>query len=96
MGFTGLQKEKACPRCGFLNPFGSIYCSRCAAVLSELEAFKLEEQRRREEEIIAKVIQKLIELAPDVLERVLKESGALEEMRLLESEGYQTGAGGGI
>jgi hypothetical protein len=45
-GVYGSQKEKACVRCGFLNPFGSIYCSRCAAVLSELEAFKLEEQRK--------------------------------------------------
>jgi integrase/recombinase XerD len=86
---------KVCPRCGFLNQTGGLYCSRCSAVLSEIEAFKVEERRMREEEVVAKVVKKLIELAPDILERALIESGAAMEMSLL-TEGHQSSAEGGI
>jgi hypothetical protein len=45
----------------------------------------MEERRMREDEVVAKVIRKLIELAPDALERALRESGALSEMRRIEA-----------
>jgi len=79
------QSGRVCPRCGFRNPEGGLYCSRCSAVLSEAEAFRVEEAWRRKEEIVERVVRKLIELAPDLLERALVESGALGEI----TEGYQ-------
>jgi len=91
------QREvgRICPRCGFRNPEGGLYCSRCSAILSEVEAFRIEERKMREEEIVAKVVRKLIELAPDLLERALLESGALTEIASV-SEGHRSGAAGGI
>ena len=88
------QRGRACPRCGFLNPSGGLYCSRCSAVLSEAEAFRVEERRMREEEIVMRVVRRLMELAPDLLERVLVESGTAEEILL--NEQHQAGAAGGI
>ena len=82
------EAGRICPRCGFRNPEGGLYCSKCSAVLSEVEAFRLEKQRRREDEVLERVVRKIIELAPDVLERALRESGALAEMSEEESEPY--------
>jgi len=70
------------------TPEGGLYCSRCSAVLSEAEAFGVEEAWMRKEEIVERVVKGLIE-APDVLEKALVESGALEI-----TEGYQDGSGG--
>jgi len=84
-----------CPRCGFINHGGGLYCSRCSAVLSEAEAFRVEELEAKKEELVRKVVEKLIEKAPDLLERILIETGAAEEMASL-TEGHQSGAGGGI
>ena len=52
----------------------------------------MEERKRWEEEIITKVVRKLIELAPDLLERALVESGA---MISLLTERHQGDAGEG-
>jgi integrase/recombinase XerD len=89
------ETGRVCPRCGFRNPEGGIYCSRCSAVLSEAEAFRVEERAMREEEIVIRLVKKLIELAPDALERALAESRALEQLASV-SEGHRTGAGEGI
>ena len=88
------QKGRACPRCGFLNPAGGLYCSRCSAVLSEAEALRVEERRARMNEIVERVVRKILELNPEILERALEESGALEEIAV--SEGHRGGAAGGI
>lgn len=63
-------------------------------MLSEAEAVRLEEKRMREDEIVEKVVRKLIEIAPDVLEKALIESGALDE--IVKTEPHQSGAGEGI
>jgi len=83
------QKGRACPRCGFLNPAGGLYCSRCSAVLSEVEALRVEERRRKEEEIVERVVRKILELNPEILERVIREMGGLEDLEEGESSGYQ-------
>jgi integrase/recombinase XerD len=62
------QKGRACPRCGFLNPAGGLYCSRCSAVLSEVEALRVEERRVRMNEIVERVVRKILELNPECLE----------------------------
>ncbi|MEM0358718.1 MAG: hypothetical protein QXG22_01720 [Candidatus Hadarchaeales archaeon] len=75
-GFYGLGREdgrRACPRCGFLTPEGSLYCPRCSFVLSETEALRVERLKEREEEILERVVRKLIEEHPDLLGRVLRE-----------------------
>jgi len=82
------QKGRACPRCGFLNPAGGLYCSRCSAVLSEVEALRVEERRRKEEEIVERVVRKILELNLEILERVMREMGGLEDLEG-ESSGYQ-------
>jgi len=93
-GIPGEGGLRPCPRCGLLNQPGSLYCSRCSSLLSEVEGVRVEERWMREEEIVARVVRKLMEMAPDLLERVLLESGALEGMASI-SEGHQGGAGGG-
>ncbi|MEM2866790.1 MAG: tyrosine-type recombinase/integrase, partial [Candidatus Hadarchaeales archaeon] len=78
----GLGREdgrRACPRCGFLTPEGSLYCPRCSFVLSEAEALRAERLREREEEILEKVVRKLIERHPDLFEGVLREVVREEE-----------------
>jgi integrase len=93
-GIPGEGGLRPCPRCGLLNQPGSLYCSRCSFLLSEVEGVRVEERWMREEEIVARVVRKLMEMAPDLLERVLLESGALEGMASI-SEGHRGGAGGG-
>ena len=41
-----------------------LYCSRCSAILSEAGAFRVEEAWMRKEEIVERVVGKLIEVAP--------------------------------
>jgi len=75
-----------CSRCGALNQPESLYCMRCSAILSVVEAQRVEEQRMHQEEVVAKVVEKLIEQAPDILERALRESGAMSEIKKLETQ----------
>ncbi|MEM2600623.1 MAG: tyrosine-type recombinase/integrase [Candidatus Hadarchaeales archaeon] len=85
--FYGLAQEdgrRACPRCGFLTPEGSLYCPRCSFVLSEAEALRIERLREREEEILERVVRKLIEEHPDFLDRVLREVVREEESSKVE------------
>lgn len=49
----------------------------------------------RKEELVARVVRKLIEIAPDVLETTLVESGAMQEIVAITEE-YQESAPGGI
>lgn len=91
-GLMQQDGRRACPRCGFLNPQGAVYCARCSAILSAVEAVR---RQTLEEEIVGRVLQKLIELAPDILEKALTESGAIERLREISSP-YQNSAAGGI
>ncbi len=88
------RDRKVCPRCGCANPKDAVYCVRCSAVLSPSEAFRIEERRTKEEEIVARVVRKLLELAPDIVERALQESGALEEMAQISEEASGQVVGG--
>ncbi|MEM4973184.1 MAG: site-specific integrase [Candidatus Hadarchaeales archaeon] len=90
-GLMQQDGRRACPRCGFLNPQGAVYCARCSAILSAVEAVR---RQTLEEEIVGRVLQKLIELAPDILEKALTESGAIERLREISSP-YQNSAAGG-
>jgi len=63
-----LRSEEASGR---REPRGGLYCSRCSAILSEAGAFRVEEAWRRKEEIVERVVRKLVELAPEVLEKAL-------------------------
>lgn len=47
------------------------------------EAVRVEERRCLEDALVAKVVKKLIELAPDLVKRALKESGVTLEMEKL-------------
>jgi len=61
-------------------------------VLSTKEAIALEDRKTKEEAILAKVVKKLIELSPDLLEHALRESGAVQEIEQLKA--IQVKAGG--
>lgn len=43
-------------------------------------------------ELVARVVRKLIEIAPDILEKALVKSGAVQEIVEI-TEGHQDGAG---
>jgi hypothetical protein len=58
---------------------------RCSAVLDSREAVCVEERRALEDELVTKVVRKLIELAPDLVERAMRESGASSEIEKLGS-----------
>ncbi len=97
-GHYGLGREAAsasCPRCGLTVQRGLNYCPRCSALLSPAEGARVEELRRKEDELVARVVRELIELAPGLLERVLVESGAAEELGPV-SESYRVGPAGEI
>lgn len=79
------NEQKLCPRCGAQNHPGALYCMRCSAILSTKEAFRVEERRALEDALVAKVVKKLIELAPDLVERALRESEAIPEMEKLQA-----------
>ena len=72
--------------CG-LNPIR--YKSHAASASSGVntpsveEAVRVEERRCLEDALVAKVVKKLIELAPDLVKRALKESGVTSEMEKL-------------
>lgn len=61
---------------------GALYCMRCSAILSTEGPIRVEEQ---EEELI-RVVRKLVDLDPDLVERVVRETGAI-----LELEGLKAG-----
>lgn len=71
----------ACPRCGAMNDQDSIYCMRCSAPLTVKEVMNVEEQ----ETIVAKVVKKLIEMDPDLVNRAMKESGAVSEIKKIKA-----------
>ena len=74
-------------------------CARCYSPLTDKEAVRIEEVKTREEEIVAKLVKKLIELNPDLVERALRESGAFSEIQGINegiSKQHQCGAGEGI
>ena len=91
-GISTDNGARTCPRCATKNANGAIYCARCSMVLSTKEAIALEDRKTKEEEILAKVVKKLIELAPDLLERALRESGVVQEIKQLKA--VQAKAGG--
>jgi len=75
------NEQRMCPRCGALNQPDALYCMRCSAIISVAEAQRVEEQRTEQEELVSKVVEKLISQAPDILERVLRESGAIPKTK---------------
>ena len=84
-GISPGDGQKLCPRCGAQNQSEALYCMRCSAVLSTDEAMRVEEQYALEEALVTKVVRKLIELAPDLVERALRESGAVQEIEKLKA-----------
>ena len=102
MGIYGQSNSNGtptCPRCGLKNEAGSTMCARCYSPLTDKEAVRIEEVKTREEEIVAKVVKKLIEINPDLVERALRESGAFSEIQGINegiSKQHQSGADEGI
>jgi uncharacterized membrane protein YvbJ len=59
--------EKACARCGFVNPATNIYCARCGMALNEQEALN----KQKDED---KIKEAMLEIAkdPKVLDELVK------------------------
>jgi hypothetical protein len=76
-------KPKQCPRCKFTNPAGSKFCAHCSLPLTVETAFKIKEAEHIEE----KFVEYIINHAPEIAERALKETGAIKSL-----EKYVTGS----
>ena len=58
-------KPKKCPRCGAINPFDAIYCSRCGLILDEVVAAKIAQKQKElasKLEMITRVEKEITEL----------------------------------
>jgi len=82
LGLYGLRKPeeekpklapRACPRCQTSNPFDASFCSRCGLALDVKVAMRLEEEARKEDEELAKVLED-----PEVRALLIRK---LEELR---------------
>lgn len=78
-------ESKVCPRCKFENPPSAKFCQRCSACLDIIAALDLEKMREQADGLTAKVIERFIQKAPELLKRILEEEGVTKEIDKLES-----------
>ena len=74
-------KVTVCPRCDFINNTGATYCNKCAFVLDERVAVKLEMKKKEEsqmtnisKELIAKLLKQ-----PEVMDMLLEKINEIQE-----------------
>lgn len=80
-------KPTECARCGLKNPAGMKFCGRCSAVIDIKTAIDLEQKRGVADEITTQVMQEFIRQAPDLLQRILEETGAKQKIAQLQANG---------
>ena len=83
----GVLKPTKCARCGLLNPAGGKFCNRCSAALDIRTALDLERKRESADNITAQVRQEFIERAPELLQRILDDTGLKQKIAQLEANG---------
>ena len=63
-------KPKKCPRCGAINPFDAVYCSRCGLILDEVVAAKIAQKQKElneKLEFIMKAEKDIMELREKII-----------------------------
>jgi len=75
------EKIVKCPRCGEINEIGAKTCWKCGFILDPEFAKRIEEQKKKEEDFVYRVIKKLIEQDPTIRKRIyqiIQELGGVE------------------
>jgi hypothetical protein len=78
---------RTCPRCRLENSASAKFCQRCSAVLDLSAAIELETRREQADEIAGIVMQEFVKRAPEVLEQILKDTGAGEKLKKFQPDG---------
>ncbi len=72
---------RACPRCRTHNSPVAKFCMQCSSPLDVQTALDIEERTSKAEEITSKVIEAIIQKAPDLVAAVLKEQGLINDIQ---------------
>ncbi len=72
---------RACPRCHTPNSPAAKFCMQCSSPLDMTTVLEIEQRTVRAEEITAKVIEAILQKAPDLVYSVLKEQGLISEIQ---------------
>lgn len=72
---------KPCPRCQTQNSPAAKFCMTCSSPLDTKTVLEIEQRTTKAEEITAKVIESLIQKAPDLVAAVLREQGLAGEIQ---------------
>ncbi len=76
---------KPCPRCQTQNSPAAKFCMTCSNPLDTKTVLEIEQRTTKAEEITAKVIESLIQKAPDLVAAVLKEQGLVSDIQKVAS-----------
>jgi integrase/recombinase XerD len=78
-------EPKVCPRCKLENPPSAKFCQRCSACLDLMAALDLERMHEQADGLTAKVIERFIQQAPDLLKRILEEERVTKDIEKLKA-----------
>jgi integrase len=74
---------KKCPACDFDNSAVAKFCMRCSSAFDAQTAFRFDKLKMKEGEISTKVIEAFAERAPEILKRILDETGLGQQITTL-------------
>ena len=80
-------KLAECPRCKFVNPAGAKFCMRCSMVLDSREARILDDRLKHADNAQVLLVRYLVEHAPEMLEKILKQPEIKQELEKALSDG---------
>lgn len=78
------MSTKKCPFCNHENSPNAIFCSECNGPLDALAVAQSDKRLRDQDKLIKKVIERLIERTPKVLEELLREEEIASDIHRLE------------
>ncbi len=78
---TSATAPKACPRCHTSNSPAAKFCMQCSSPLDTKTVLEIEQRTLKADEITAKVIEALLQKAPDLVSSVLKEQGLISDIQ---------------
>ncbi len=76
---------KPCPRCHTQNGPAAKFCMACSSPLDTKTVLEIEQRTTKAEEITAKVIESIIQKAPDLVAAVLREQGLVSDIQKVAS-----------
>jgi hypothetical protein len=72
---------KACPRCKHTNSPVARFCMQCSSPLDTRIALEIEQRTSKAEEITSRVIEAIIQKAPDLVSVILREQGLIKDIQ---------------